>query len=248
MKASEKESYEAIHRQLADKLQEAYREDAGEKASPDIDLTFLKEDTAAGKKRKKVYMRTAGIAAAVLIVLLGANMLLLSYDKADTYGDKGVLHRLYSSVVGLFTDEDASEANDVEESFAIDDDADMAMAKRFFPDMYIPEYIPDGYTLDKLTVDRYHSGDVVCSGKYTDDNGATLEITQISASGDDFEYMSQGEGELIELADRSMYLTWDEVFEEYSLTVYTEVCSIDIYMEGNSDKTVLTDIGRGLKR
>lgn len=250
MKISEKEAYDDIHQQLVRELQNAYIDETGKEddASPDIDLSFLKESAAAGKKRRKLYLRAAGIAAAVLVVLLGANIMLLASDKGDTYGDKGVLHRLYDNIYGLFTDEDDAGMDDAEDSIRITDRQDMDKAKRFLPELYVPQYIPDGYELDYLSIDRYRSGDAVCDYSYSNDEGAVLAIMEAYASGNDFEYLSQGDGEFIQKDDRTMYLVWDDVFEEYTLTVYTEACSIDIYIAGNKDKDTLIRIGEGLTK
>ena len=55
MKISEKEAYDDVHQQLVRELQNAYIDETGKEddASPDIDLSFLKESAAAGKKRRK---------------------------------------------------------------------------------------------------------------------------------------------------------------------------------------------------
>lgn len=248
MKTSRRENYDSVHEQLVDRMQDMYLNDTPPaQDTPDIDLSFLKEPAASGKKRGKRYMRAAGIAAAVIIVLLGANIAMLSSDNADTYGDKGVLHRLYNSINGLFTDEDDFETDDIEESMEIRDDSDIGKAKEFFPDLYVPGYIPEGYTLDTLIIDRYYSGDVICSYSYSDDEGLELDIICTYMGEGDFGYMSQAEGQMIELEDRTMYLVRDEVFDEYNLTVYTEQCSIDVCMTGGEDEDILIKIGEGLE-
>ena len=40
-----------------------------------------------------------------VIVLLGANLFILVNDEADSYGDKGILHRIQQGIYGIFTDE-----------------------------------------------------------------------------------------------------------------------------------------------
>ena len=46
---------------------------------------------------------------------------MLGRDSTESYGDKGILHRLYQGVTGLFTDsEEETEESDVEEFMTFD--------------------------------------------------------------------------------------------------------------------------------
>lgn len=245
MADKEKNTYEKVHKQLSDAMQDAYINDVlKDIKEPNIDLSFLADDNKKKRKHSKL-LRVASIAAVTIIVLLGANIALLSSDSMDAYGDKGILHRLYEGINGIFTDEDDSESTDVMETFETTDEKDIDKAKKFFPQLYIPEYIPSEYSFASLSIEKYYSGDVVCAYSYYAEE-KTLDILCLHNSDTDFDYETHKDGEIIELEDRTLYLAWNDVFEEYTLSVYLEDAVIDICMSESDDKETLIKIGTQL--
>lgn len=246
MAEKEKNTYGEIHEQLTEAMQQVYLNDMLEDVKePNIDLSFLSEN----KKSKKKYnnlIRIGTVAVVVIVVLLGANIVLLSSENVDSYGDKGILHRLYVSISEMFTDKNDEYADDIEGSIEITKEGDFNRAKQYLPQLYLPEYIPDGYELDKLYIEKYNSGDAISTFNYLNTDGDTLEISCIYCKIDKFDYEYQGTGEAIKLKDRTLYLEWDDIQEEYYLTVYTEICTINIYAENCDDKSVILMIGENM--
>ena len=209
------------------------------------DLSFMKEP--ARKKPKRRYRVSFGkIAAAVVIVLLGTNAVLLLSNDAASYGDKGILHRLYQGIAGIVTDSDEDlNPEDEAESLNITSMKDIDKAKRFLPGLYVPQYLPQGYQLDYLSIDKYAGGDYVGTYEFTDGDGTILDICPMAVASDS-SYATSGKGELIELADRKILVSYDEVNECYTAAVYTENCLIDI--SGKLDKDEMIRVAKGLKQ
>ena len=128
-----KRSYEEVHKKLGEELEKAYlKRETPEEKIPEFDLSFLdeqpyeltEENDAAREEsfispkeeKKRRFSRFAKIAAVLIIFLLCTNIIMLGRDSTESYGDKGILHRLYQGVTGLFTDsEEETEESDVEE-------------------------------------------------------------------------------------------------------------------------------------
>ena len=248
MADKEKNTYEKVHKQLSDAMQDAYINDViKDIKEPNIDLSFLVDDNKKKRKHSKL-LRVVSIAAVTIIVLLGANIALLSSDSMDAYGDKGILHRLYEGINGIFTDEDDSESTDVMETFETTDEKDIDKAKKFFPQLYIPEYIPSEYSFASLSIQGQQSGDYMWSYLYNN-QGAVIEITGLYyGNSHDYIYQNQENDEMITLNDRKISVVWEDTFEEYYVTVYTEDGTIDIGMHEYNDREELINIAKGLKK
>ncbi len=131
MNDGKKQRESDVHRRLAEHMQEAFREAAPHDCDDvDMDFSFLTEETK-GKRRSHRFARVAAVAAGLVIVLLGANLFLLANDGADSYGDKGILHRIQQGIYGIFTDEEEVAENDVKETLSISDEANLEAALEF---------------------------------------------------------------------------------------------------------------------
>ena len=161
-----KRSYEEVHKKLGEELEKAYlKRETPEEKIPEFDLSFLEEQPyepteendaareesfiSPKEKKKHRFSRFAKVAAVLIIFLLCTNIIMLGRDSSESYGDKGILHRLYQGVTGLFTDsEEETEESDVEETVTVLDEKDIDSAKEFLPGLYVPTYIPDGYEFE----------------------------------------------------------------------------------------------------
>ena len=201
---------------------------------PPLNRDFMKKDKVETKRHRYV-KRCSAIAAAVFLVLLaGATISMLTSNDA-AYGDKGILHRLYQSVMGIDTDqqdeESAGEYSDAFETNSMDD-IEKAIA---FSDghLYVPEYIPAKYKLDILMIEK--AGDDSMIASYTFKKGKQLmQITEMYSTADD-QISASGDGETIHLKDRIIFVKDDGSGEKVSVDVYMEdiVCTIggDISVE-----------------
>ena len=232
-----------IHEQLVEKMKTAVLEaQEQDHYTPSFDWSF-KEETQNDKSSKR-FMRVAAI---VIIFLLGANILLLSQPKNTAYSDQGILHRLYVGTIGLFTDSDSDVSpDDVKTTMVTDKWSDIEKFKRNIEQLHIPQYIPDGYRFVEFSAEEYYSGN--CMGYYCFDNenGSSITLTfSYNGSVDDI-YSNSVSGELIELEDRTLYITEDEMENNLYITIYTDDGNIDI--SGNCSKEELKNMAIGLSQ
>ena len=255
-----KRSYEEVHKKLGEELEKAYlKRETPEEKIPEFDLSFLdeqpyeptEENDAAREEsfispkeeKKRRFSRFAKVAAVLIIFLLCTNIIMLGRDSSESYGDKGILHRLYQGVTGLFTDsEEETEESDVEEFMTFDrlGEKELKKAKEFLPGLYVPTYIPDGYEFEKLEIERYKSGDYWASYYYTNGKQNIILLLGYTISSKRT-YEAQGDGALIKLNDRKIFSTSDNLTEEQCVTVYTESCNIEI--SGQLSQNELVKIG-----
>ena len=214
-----------VHRRLAEHMQEAFKEAAHHDCNDvDVDFSFLTEETK-GERRPRRFVRVAAVAAGLVIVLLGANLFILVNDEADSYGDKGILHRIQQGIYGIFTDEEEVAENDVKETLSISEEADLDVALEFLPEYFsgsfFAEYVLTGGEDREITIGlEYAEGDV--------------------------EYASPGDGRFIEREDRKIYVAEDQVFGEVDVTVYLEDCLITISNAGAEETGIL--MADGMKK
>ena len=260
-----KRSYEEVHKKLGEELEKAYlKRETPEEKIPEFDLSFLdeqpyeptEENDAAREEsfispkeeKKRRFSRFAKVAAVLIIFLLCTNIIMLGRDSSESYGDKGILHRLYQGVTGLFTDsEEETEESDVEEFMTFDrlGEKELKKAKEFLPGLYVPTYIPEGYELDRLEIEKYYSGDYQCLYLYKRDTDM-IKLSLLYSVHQDITYQFPEEGTLIELNDRKIFVSKDSVSDRNSIYVCTEDCTIDIMGDDSSEN--LLSIGENMKK
>lgn len=259
-----KKTYEEIHKELGKELEQAYlRRETPEEKIPEFDLSFLEEapevsvteeDEICREKvsdsrkpdRKHRFSRFAKVAAVVIIFLLCTNIFLLGKNSSESYGDKGILHRLYQGVTGLFTDsEEETEASDVEEFMTFDKlgEREMKKAKEFLPGLYVPTYMPEGYEFESLEIQKYYSGDYQCDYVYSNDEDVIKVLLYYSVDSDRTHVWPE-DGDIIDLNDRKILVTEDSTSDAPWVSVYTETCNMDI--SGVSEEDDLIKIGKGM--
>ncbi|MCQ4637344.1 DUF4367 domain-containing protein [Anaerovorax odorimutans] len=225
--------------------EEDYKEEIGE--LPPLNRDFMKSDQDMRKKPNRA-KRYAAIAAAVVLVFLVGSMISAITSNDEAYGDKGLLHRLYKSIQGLGTDkQDELTENVVLDELQISSMDDIDAAINFADGvLYVPEYIPSGYKLVSLSMESYSLGDFIAKYKFTNDKDAeSLGITemyspvggQVSCSGD---------GELIKLKDRAIYLQEGDEKGILYATVYTEDSMTQI--DGKLSREEILKVAKNLKK
>lgn len=258
-----KRSYEEVHKKLGEELEKAYlKRETPEEKIPEFDLSFLdeqpyeptEENDAAREEsfispkeeKKRRFSRFAKVAAVLIIFLLCTNIIMLGRDSTESYGDKGILHRLYQGVTGLFTDsEEETEESDVEETVTVLDEKDIDSAKEFLPGLYVPTYIPDGYEFEKLEIQKYYAGDSQCDYVYCKGKDK-LKLLLYYTVDSERSHQWQEDGQLIELQDRKIFVSEDSVSNASWVSVYTEMCTMDI--SGGVKQDDLITIAKGMKQ
>ena len=241
-------SYEEVHELLAEAVQDAFTDDAaGPYQSPEIDYSFMDEEPVTKHKTIIRMSRFSKIAAIVIIVLLGMNVVLLATGSGESYSEKGLLHRIYEGARGIFTDEDESQYVEIDETgktYTITDVNQLDEAKEIWPDLYVPEYIPFGFTLEKLKIQKEVSGDYSAEYQFIcGDNDILLFITCVADNG---KFKSSSSGQIIELTDRIINVYWDVAYEKYVCDVYFD--GIVVNISGNIEEKEIIKIAENLRK
>lgn len=189
-----------------------------------LDRSFMEQDIQK-KSKYQHWKRISAVAAAAVLLIFACStlsMTLLGEDVA--YGDKGLLHRLYKSTMGLETDQQDEEL--ARESVAmteITDMDDIVDAADFLEGrLYAPTYLPEDFALEKLALKK--KGDGSMSAIYTfKSKDRTLEITeQTTIDGDVSRFTAPANSETIRLKDRVLYVPAGTASGEASVTAITE--------------------------
>lgn len=239
--------YEETHNKLVEAMQQASMSDAsGDYKSPEIDLSFLNYPVPETKKRSKLSFSNFGrVAAVLIIVLLGLNLVLVSTDSIDSYGEKGLLHRIQVGINGIFTDQEEERlSTDVVESFVISDFGKIDLAKEFLPELYVPEYMPDGYVFEQLEIEKYASGDCEAEYQYLH-QGKNVEIICYYSGDTHNSVYAHDNSEVYNLSDRIISIYQDSTNNSYVADIYTEECLICI--KEITDKNELVEMSRNLQ-
>lgn len=239
--------YEETHNKLVEAMQQASMNDAsGDYNSPEIDLSFLNYPAPESKKRLKVSFSNFGrVAAVLIIVLLSINLILVSTDSIDSYGEKGLLHRIQIGINGLFTDQEEERlSTDVVESFVISDFSKIDLAKEFLPELYVPEYMPDGYVFKQLEIEKYASGDSEAEYRYLH-QGKDVDIICYYSSDVHNSFYAHDSSEVHNLSDRIISIYQDSTNSSYVADIYTEECLICI--KEIADKNEIVKISSNLQ-
>lgn len=248
------ESYEDTHKKLAEAMQEACStKEFGEYKVPYIDLSFLEYDyefdetgehqmPEINKKKKGIYFsRFMKVAAIIIVVLLSINIIMLSSNSTDSYGDRGIINKL----VGVFSGEnDYTSDDEIVKTYVITDEEELPEMIESFTELYVPNYVPYGFELKKLIVEFTESGDNRVKYRYIREKeefsigilyGTDLNIIKHSVDVD----------EQINSVDRVICVYKDVNNDGYIADIYFDDCVIDII--GLKNKNELIEVAKELK-
>lgn len=228
------ESYAETHKKLVEAMQKAcVHDDFDDYKTPYIDLSFLEEEYTTAvempdKKRFSFANHFNNIAAILVILLLGGNMIMMATDSNESYGDKGLLHRLSNTITGVVTDGDNPVGTDeIIEEYVIKSEIDFGKLDKLLPVVYVPQYIPRGFDFDTATIKFYASNDCVAKYKYVYDEDVLL--IGISYNLDSMKKVySTDPLHVVELEDRMVYSYYDIDNDTYIADVYFEDCIIEV--------------------
>ena len=225
-----------------------YQKQAGN-PSP-LNRSFIEMEKETGKRSRRIKRYSAIAAAVLLVVVLGNTISMIAFDDS-VYGDKGLLHRIYKSATGLSTDEqdEALLENEVAEtvsSITINSMDDIEGAIDFAEgNLYVPQYIPDGFQLESLIVEQSQFGDF--TAEYTFKNGEKqLSLIEMANSDDDSTVNASGDGDLIRLKDRILYVQDEDSNGDRYIDVITEESVMQ--MLGKVSREEGIKFAKGLKR
>lgn len=111
--------------------------------------------------------------------------------------------------------------------------------------LYVPQYIPDGFQLESLIVEQSQFGDF--TAEYTFKNGEKqLSLIEMANSDDDSTVNASGDGDLIRLKDRILYVQDEDSNGDRYIDVITEESVMQ--MLGKVSREEGIKFAKGLKR
>lgn len=191
--------------------------------------------------KKHFSTRFNKVAAILIIALLSINIIMMATDSIDSYGSKGLLHRISSSVLGVFTDSnDVDDAQVVDEYYATTEEEVNNILERF-PDTYVPQYIPEGYSFVSMDVKCMASGDRWMNYTYMDDND--LFTIDMSYAADETARVFapnviDESGVIIKMSDRIICTYLDTIQKKFVSDIYFNDCMMDISCMDNKEDII----------
>lgn len=243
-------SYEDVHEQLVQAMQEACMNDTSrEYETPDIDMSFLYDDTVVPEtKTKHIFTRFNKVAAIVIAALLGLNAVLLISDSSEVYSEKGLLHRIYVGARGIFTDEDPSQFVEMDETgavFIVNDMKNIDEAKEFCEDLYIPQYIPEGYEFIELNISKDLEDN--CKAEYLyRNNHLKFSIIYFNYDNSNGRHLSNLSEVVVEDEDRIINIYNDRKNDMMAADIYLDEKYISVY--GDLSEEEIINIARNMKK
>ena len=128
---------------------------------PGPDLSFLQEKKPAKRKHHSALRRLSTIAACMLLLFVTSSGMAVWISSDAAHAVKFSLEKTFHRISGTFFSTDDGSETSVEEnqiSITIDSMGDIEDAVSFMPDLPVPEYIPEGFELEELTVVKYMDG------------------------------------------------------------------------------------------
>ncbi len=203
---------------------------------PPLDKSFMNAKLPNDKSSNCRRYSLIVTAAALMICIVTAVHPMIGNDAA--YGDKGILHRLFGSSMGIGADEQDGTDQERECKVEIDDLENIDEAKDLCKNLYVPEYLPEGFELESLVVEKTEAG---VDADYVFKNGEkNLNIGMSFTENGNATYSSNSQGEMIELRDRTIVPSKDKI-------------SVEMYMEegimmisGDMSQEEMIRIAKGL--
>lgn len=247
MARKELKSYMEVHAKLVEAMQEACtRDESGTYEKTNVAPGFIYEETNFVNKSKSRGSRFSKIAAIFIIVLLGMNLITLSSDSSEVYGEKGLLHRIFEGTRGIFTDSEAGQAVEFDETgkvWIFDKYEQMDEAKSVCPKLSIPEYMPSDYSFNRLKLSVNEAGFYLAEYEYTKSSSIIyINITDIIEND---KFVSKVKGNTFKYEDRFINVYWDDIYKSYVADIYMENSYSCIY--GSTDFEITLDISKSIK-
>ena len=240
-------SYEEVHSMLVEAMQEACTKDeSGNYLTPEADMSFLYEDVQPTRKKNTYFSNFNKVAAIIVIMLLGLNAAILITGSVESYSDGGLLHRIHEGARGIFTDEDPEQFVEVDETgkvWEFIDENQFDDAKKIWPDLYVPKYIPDGFKLSYMKITKNSKG--LFNAKYSYMNDGIKLTLIVTSNGDEDKYLSHNKGELIRKEDRMINIFWNEIYDSYVVDIFFDDNYVCIC--GKLNKTELLRIAENIQ-
>lgn len=119
--------------------------------APELDPALLKKIKKS--RKKSVYKRIVQIAAIFMVVAVGVSAGI--WANADgAYGGKKIINKWVNIISPLDIEQKTAEDGSILETVTITDEKKIEDAGDFAEQLYMPEYIPSGYSFETLKIEK----------------------------------------------------------------------------------------------
>jgi len=227
-------NWTAKEMEFSRQLKKIHDEDVAE--IPLLDTSFMKDDSAKKKFRKRL-SRLGTIAA--VIMLMAASSIITAICISDGYVEafkNEMTKKMFAWKTGIrVTNDDSDE--ELSQSWEFSNPALLTELIEIFPQIKIPEYIPEGYELETAIVEHSADNDYIATFQYS--NGTDfLKIMQMPIW-EDTTTSVNSHGEMIELSDRVITVWKDFGTDIHAGAVIFEDANVSISTKELSEEEIL---------
>lgn len=127
-------------------------------------------------KNIKRILRTAGVAAGFVMAVL-AGMFAMNSLNSEVGADKNPKEEIVTEDGVIIEDGGwGSDEGEDGETYVTTEWSHVYAAKELYPELLIPEYIPEGYEFEKLIVESFEEGDLFYEYLFSNTNEEILEL------------------------------------------------------------------------
>lgn len=206
-------------------------------AAPALDISFMNDESSRKKSRKKL-SRLVKIAAVVMLMAVSsiATAVCISNGYVEAFKD-GIEKKIFSWKTGITVTDDSTFIDEQSQIWEFSDPALIPELLEIFPQIKIPEYIPEGYELDNAIVEHSADNDYIATFQYS--NGTDqLKIMQMPVW-EDTTASVNSDGEVIELSDRIITVWKDFGTDIHAGAVIFEDANVSISTKELSEEELL---------
>lgn len=181
MTEQKKEKNEAAEEKLAKVLKDALAEEIGEIPKVSISVEELKALEAADRKKRARKRRLRFVSIAAVVVIVCGAAVYMAWPKAavPVDADKNTEQRVEEKDGTVIINEGDVEGDSGEVAVTETDWDKVGELRKYVPNLYIPEYVPEGYEFKEATVSKYSDETYEC--EYVFENGKKqLTIVQMT--------------------------------------------------------------------
>lgn len=134
---------------------------------------LLAESRNRDTKRKKRRVRIISIAALFVIAIIGSALVFHTFT-SDVGANKNAPEEIITEDGVVI--EDKGWGSSSEDNWIITDWDEIKTVKATFPDMMVPQYIPEGYAFEELVIEQIETGDKAYGYVFSNKHAERIEI------------------------------------------------------------------------
>lgn len=186
--------------------------------TPEELRSAVDKEQRAGRRRM---LRRLTAAAALLMLVVTATVFAFENFTTDVDADKNAKEEIVTEDGVVI--EDGGWGSSTEENWTITDWAEIKVAKATIPELMVPEYVPEGYEFEVLTISEFEG---TANIEYIFDNGGDKLRIQEHIHNTSLESTHMDGGESLESTKGEIYLqtTYDEnnavIYLDDGITVF----------------------------